>query len=685
MYRFDGNAIIKPPSKLTPAVKNGIKIFLRDMKAVFGIKPVINKESNHFTFQIKYTDESVKDIVPESYRITFETINERTVLILTGADDLGIIYGLFHISEKYLNIDPFWFWADIEIKHQEFVSIPAKPYDSPPQTVRYRGWFVNDEVCLLGWKEEYPPTEDVWRPVFEALLRCGGNMVIPGTDLPRDGIHHKLASEMGLWLTHHHAEPLGAEMFLRAFPGKEASYMKNKHLFEKLWIEAIEKQKDDKIVWVLSFRGQGDQPFWALDPSYDTPEKRGALISQVIHRQYHLLKEYVEEPVCSIALYGEISELYTAGHLDLPPNVIKVWADNGYGKMVSRRQGLENYRIPSLPDKNDNGKHGVYYHVTFHDLQASNHLTLSPYSPNLIIDELLSAFEVGATDYLLVNSGNIRQHLYTLDIVSKLWKDGDLDLEEHLQRYVNRMFSSGHEEIIQLFDRYFKASISYGKLEDEKAGDEFYHHPARQIIGHWIKGNTAHLPSLSWATGNLSFDEQVDWFYEKCKVGLKQLSELRRQCISLMDTLKEEDKMRLEDQLLFPIELHYSGCKGFQYLCMAYQQFQNQHYPLAFVYASESLWSYQKGLLAQKRAEYGKWKNFYRMDYLTNIQSTVNNVDTLRKFIRMHGDSPDFFRWYKEYIMPESEKYIYLENTHREVKSDDVLARLLKKQFVLEQ
>jgi len=54
---------------------------------------------------------------------------------------------------------------------------------------------------------------------------------------------------------------------------------------------------------------------------------------------------------------------------------------------------------------------------------------------------------------------------------------------------------------------------------------------------------------------------------------------------------------------------------------------------------------------------------------------------TLRKFIRMHEDSPDFFQWYKEYIMPESEKHIYLENTHREVKSDDLLANLLKKKL----
>jgi hypothetical protein len=47
----------------------------------------------------------------------------------------------------------------------------------------------------------------------------------------------------------------------------------------------------------------------------------------------------------------------------------------------------------------------------------------------------------------------------------------------------------------------------------------------------------------------------------------------------------------------------------------------------------------------------------------------------------MHGDSPDFFAWYKNYLMPETEKYIYLENTHRNPLSDDELAWRLKAYF----
>lgn len=81
--------------------------------------------------------------------------------------------------------------------------------------------------------------------------------------------------------------------------------------------------------------------------------------------------------------------------------------------------------------------------------------------------------------------------------------------------------------------------------------------------------------------------------------------------------------------------------------------------------------SCQEGPQALREPEHGKWDNFYKADWLTNIESTVQNVDTVRRFLRMHGDSPDFFLWYKEFLMPETEKHIYLENTHVNPLSDE--------------
>jgi hypothetical protein len=383
-----------------------------------------------------------------------------------------------------------------------------------------------------------------------------------------------------------------------------------------------------------------------------------------------------------VALYGEISELYKAGHIHVPDDVIKVWADNGYGKMVSRRHGNLNLRVPALPEPHEQGKHGIYYHVTFHDLQASNHLALFPASVDLIKGEIEEAFRVAAKDYVLINCGNIRPHVYTLDLIRELWTRGEADTEEHREAFVRRLFPSGSPEIAEMFRDYARRTIAYGPNEDDRAGDEFYHHPARIIVGHWLQGKSDQPNTrLFWATGEVDFPEQVEWFRRKCADAVPGWRELKERIERMLPELAEPDRLRLKDHLLLHVELHLFGCEGFNSLGKSYFAYSEGYYPLAFVYASKAMWNYQKGLTALQEAEHGKWAHFFRADWLTNIESTVKNMDTLRRWLRMHGDSPDFFAWYKQFLMPETEKYIYLENTHRNPLSDDELAKRLAEKF----
>ncbi|MDF2924314.1 MAG: hypothetical protein K0R57_3228 [Paenibacillaceae bacterium] len=684
MMKLSGAVRICVPGKPGTPVRHGLDMLARDLHAVLGQEPVEGNDPAEADIIIRCAEDGDRcEERPEAFVLRFRAVGERVRLTVAARDDLGLVYGILHVSRAYLGVQPFWFWADQQIAARSFVEVPCEDYESPAPKVRFRGWFVNDEVCLIGWKTPYPPSGEVWLPVFEALLRCGGNMVIPGTDLPKTGVHLALAAEMGLWITHHHAEPLGAEMFLRAYPGKRASYKEEPELFERLWRAAIEKQRHGKVLWVLSFRGQGDKPFWENDPGFDTPQKRGAMISWVIRRQYDMIAEKVENPVCCVALYGEISELYKGGHIELPPDVIHVWADNGYGRMVSRRHGSLNLRIPALPAEGASGKHGIYYHVTFHDLQASNHLTMFQGPAGFLQQELQSAFDAGANGYLLVNSGNIRPHVYTLDLVREMWSGcGTVDAESHLRQFTASYYGSHHAEIAGLYRTYGEASIPYGPHGDDLAGEEFYHHPARRIIGHWLRGGSGTPDEgLFWATGEMPFAEQVRWFGERCGRGQKVWADWLAGCEAVMGRLDGGDRRRAADHLRFHGVLHQSGAEGFMWLCRSYDAYSRQLYPQAFVLASRSLWAYSRGLQALRDAEHGKWERFYSADWLTNIASTLENVDTLRRFLRMHGDSPDFFLWYKEYLMPETEKHIYLENTHRNPLSDDELAAMLGKYF----
>nr|MCR5715661.1 glycosyl hydrolase 115 family protein [Lachnospiraceae bacterium] len=274
-----------------------------------------------------------EEILPECYRI--RCVSEGIEISASG--DLGLIYGIYHISKYILGVQEFWFWNEQIFDRQDGYEIPENySYESTPYPVRFRGWFVNDEVLIDDWKID-GNRELPWELVFETLLRCGGNMTIPGTD-ENAHIYCKIASDMGLWITHHHAEPLGAQMFARAYPDLEASYDKYPELFENLWREGIEQQLGYRVLWNLGFRGQGDRPFWADDPTYATPAARGRLMSDLIKKQYDLVRSYDPQAICCSNLYGETMELYQQGYLEIPEDVILIWADNGFGKMVSRRQ-----------------------------------------------------------------------------------------------------------------------------------------------------------------------------------------------------------------------------------------------------------------------------------------------------------------------------------------------------------
>ncbi len=247
------------------------KRFQRDLAMTLQESPEGAKQEETLLLRITHS------LGEEKYRITAG----KKEMLLEGGDELGIIYALLFLSEKFLGVKPFWYWLDQNFVKRKQAEIPEGMYLSPSYAVKYRGWFINDEVLLHTWKKSRFDRENVitenegFEMAMEALLRLGGNMVIPGTDANSHN-YRRLAADMGLWVTHHHAEPLGAPMFARVYPELNPSFAEHPEKFRELWRRGIETQKGEKTVWNLGFRGQGDSPFWANDPEYDTDEKRGA-------------------------------------------------------------------------------------------------------------------------------------------------------------------------------------------------------------------------------------------------------------------------------------------------------------------------------------------------------------------------------------------------------------------------
>lgn len=610
---------------------------------------------------------------------TLEEKNHK--LVLTASDELGFVYGLYEISKRFLGITPFWFWNDQKLQKIKSVCIPSGFfYASEPFAIKFRGWFVNDEVLLHTWKIK-GDKDAPWEMVMEALLRLGGNLIIPGTD-KNSQRYSSLAYEMGLYVTHHHAEPLGAEMFSRAYPDLTPSYAQYPEKFQQLWQEGIERQKNYKIIWNLGFRGQGDTPFWVHDEKYNTPKSRGELISSIIRQQYEMIKEKQPDAVCCTNLYGETMELYQQGYLDLPEDIIRVWADNGFGKMVSRRQGNHNPRVSSLPHKKDEGKNGIYYHVSFYDLQAANHITMLPNSPEFIYKELENVLQKGMKDYWIINCSNVKPHTYYLDFIAKIWRDGKLNIEKHRNSYLDTYYGKENRELLnKIQENYFKCAIAYGEYEDEHAGEQFSNHIARILVNQFIKSREKYSEELLWATDARTLEAQIHWYQELCEKAARSYEKYMRDCEKADALISEQARTLYQDTFLLQAQIHKCCFSGAVYVCKALVSGLLEDYRKAFYYAGKGAEYYQKANRIMREREHGKWHGFYENECLTDMKQTAWVLRGFMSYVRALGDGPHYYQWQRDFLYAEEDRRVMLIMNMENHLTDQELFALMKEQW----
>ena len=102
----------------------------------------------------------------------------------------GVIFGLYTLSEL-MGVSPWYWWADVAVSRRSAVAFPRHlvlAHGEP--TVKYRGFFLNDEQPVLwNWAKEHfkipkgqPPFQvGMYEKVFELVLRLKGNYLWPAS------------------------------------------------------------------------------------------------------------------------------------------------------------------------------------------------------------------------------------------------------------------------------------------------------------------------------------------------------------------------------------------------------------------------------------------------------------------------------------------------------------------------
>ncbi|RRJ99535.1 hypothetical protein Ga0100230_015465 [Opitutaceae bacterium TAV3] len=412
----------------------------------------------------------------ERWRIQFldtKENNTHATVLLCGSDAHGAMWAVYEFCERILGIDPLYLWTDSPPPPPAGAfHIPRsaiRTHEDQPHTFRYRGWFINDEDLLCGWRDggghrtiDYPYYHQVVHPgvmarVVETALRLKQNLLIPASfldiDNPAEEALVRLATERGLHISQHHIEPLGVSHFAmerywrargRATP---PSYVTEPDLVRETWRHyATRWARHPGVVWQLGLRGRGDRPVWENDSHVPpTMEARGALISRAIADQHAIVAEVLgrDDFVSTTTLWQEGTVLHNAGHLHFPPKTLILFADTlqtqrtaGGQPFYAQRWGADFHSVARQPRH----AYGIYYHVAV--WRSGPHLAQGV-PPAKIQHAVGEAVARGDTALAITNVANLREVVLGIRAMAALtWNFASFDHDAFMRDWCARQFGN---------------------------------------------------------------------------------------------------------------------------------------------------------------------------------------------------------------------------------------------------
>lgn len=436
----------------------------------------------------------------ECYAWIFPEIKNRTksnLLVIAGSDKRGTIYGLFHLSEM-LGVSPFVDWCGLMPPKQEKIELREDmACISKEPSVRYRGFFINDEWPAFGnWCNHNFGgfNAKAYDHVFELLLRLKGNYLWPAmwsarfADDGPDLLNAELADEYGIIMGMSHHEPClrqGEEYkYLRgknSVYGDAWNFRTNREGITKFWEDGLKRSGKFENVITVGMRGEADT---AIMGKNATLEDNIQLLRDVLKTQKKLIQERVNPDLTKvprmIALYKEVEEFFygnekTKGLMGAEEleDVILMLCDDNYGNLRT---------LPTEEMRKHAGGYGMYYHLDYHGWPVSYEWINSSYLPK-IWEQMSMAYDFGVRELWMVNVGDIATQEFPLSFFLEMaydfdrWGSRALNCtQEYTRKWVRQQFGSVEEEtqdtIADILEQYTKI---IHRRRPEALNPETYH------------------------------------------------------------------------------------------------------------------------------------------------------------------------------------------------------------------
>ena len=391
-------------------------------------------------------------------------------LIVAGSDKRGTIYGIYTISE-HIGVSPWYWWADVPVKHQETLYWNDGRFVQPSPKVKYRGIFINDEWPSFGeWATEHfgGVNSKMYAHMFELLLRLKANYLWPAMWDSRfnedDPLTPKVADEYGIVMGTSHHEPMmraHKEYVYRKDSIGPWDYSINKERLDRFFYEGMERNKSYDNLVTIGMRGDGDV---AMGKGND--EDNMKTLADVIKGQRAIIKKIYgrEDGVPQLwAIFTEVQRYYDAG-FTVPDDVTLLLCDNNWGYIRRIGRDFERKRKGGL---------GLYYHIDMNGGPWNDRWVNTTTIPKLR-EQLNLAFQTGIDRIWIINVGDLKPKEVPIDfIMHYAWNPESVkasDEQAWLEDFSGKVFGKEHaKEAAELMAKYTKYNL-WRKAEAQVPG-----------------------------------------------------------------------------------------------------------------------------------------------------------------------------------------------------------------------
>lgn len=392
----------------------------------------------------------------ESYLIDLVDDN----LVIAGSDKRGTIYGIYEIS-KQIGVSPWYWWADVPVRHQDNLYYTAGRVVQPSPKVKYRGIFINDEwPSFGGWtKEKFGgQNSKAYTRMFELLLRLKANYLWPAMWDSRfnedDPLNPLLADEYGIVMGTSHHEPMmraHKEYTTRRNEVGPWDYSVNKDRLDKFFRDGMERNKNYENLVTIGMRGDGDV---AMGKGND--EDNMKTLSKVIESQRKIISDIYGRPdaVPQLwAIFTEVQRYYDAG-FNVPDDVTLLLCDNNWGYIRRTAPASERQR---------KGGVGLYYHIDMNGGPWNDRWVNTSPIPKLR-EQLNLAYQSGIDRIWIINVGDLKPKELPIDFIMNYAWDPDAvkagDEKTYVRQWAAGIFGEDvADEVTDILVKYPKYNL----------------------------------------------------------------------------------------------------------------------------------------------------------------------------------------------------------------------------------